>query len=132
MYSFPNLEPVCCSKTSSNCCFLTSIHISQERGQVVWYSHLLKNFPQFVVIHTVRNFGVVQFSSVHFNSVVQSFSTLCHPMNWSTPDLPVHHQLPEFTQTYAHRVGDVIQPSHPLSSPSPPAPNSSQHQDLFQ
>ena len=53
-------------------------------------------------------------------------------MNRSTPGLPVHHQLPEFTQTHVHRVGDAIQPSHPLSSPSPPAPNSSQHQSLFQ
>ena len=53
-------------------------------------------------------------------------------MNCSTPGLPVHHQLPEFTQTHAHRVGDAIQPSHPLSSPSPSAPNPSQHQDLFQ
>ena len=53
-------------------------------------------------------------------------------MNCSMPGLPVHHQLPEFTQTYIHRVGDVIQPSHPLSSPSPPVPNSSQHQSLFQ
>ena len=53
-------------------------------------------------------------------------------MNWSTPGLPVHHQLPEFTQTHVHRVGDGIQPSHPLSSPSPPAPNPSQHQSLFQ
>ena len=53
-------------------------------------------------------------------------------MNCSTPDLPVHHQLSEFTQTHAHRVGDAIQPFHPLSSPSPPAPNPSQHQSLFQ
>ena len=52
-------------------------------------------------------------------------------MNHSTPGLPVHHQLPEFTQTHVHRVGDAIQPSHPLSSPSPPAPNPSQHQGLF-
>ena len=53
------LEPVCCSMSSSNCCFLTCIQISQEAGQVVWYSHLLKNFPQFVVIHTVKAFGIV-------------------------------------------------------------------------
>ena len=53
-------------------------------------------------------------------------------MNCSTPGLPVHHQLPEFTQTHIHRVGDAIQPSHPLPSPSPPAPNPSQHQSLFQ
>ena len=59
-------------------------------------------------------------------------STLCDPMNRSTPGLPVHHQLPEFTQTHVHRVSDVIQPSHPLSSLSPPAPNPSQHQSLFQ
>ena len=65
---------------------------------------------------------------------VQSFSRvlLCNPMNRSTPGLPVHHQLPEFTQTYVHRVGDAIQPSHPLSSPSPPALNLSQHEGLFQ
>ena len=67
-----------------------------------------------------------------FSSVAQSCPTLCNPMNCSTPGLPVHHQLPEFTQTHVHRVGDSIQPSHPLSSPSPPAPNPSQHQGLFQ
>ena len=66
-----------------------------------------------------------------FSSVAQSCPTLCDPMNLSTPGLPVHHQLPEFTQTHVHRVGDAIQPSHPLSSPSPPAPNPSQHQSLF-
>ena len=70
--------------------------------------------------------------SVQFSSVAQSCPTLCNPMNRSTPGLPVHHQLPEFTQTHVHRVGDAIQPSHPLSSPSPPAPNPSQHQGLFQ
>ena len=59
MYSFPDLKLVCCSMSSSNCCFLTCIQISQEAGQVVWYSHLLKNFPQFVVIHTVKGFGIV-------------------------------------------------------------------------
>ena len=67
-----------------------------------------------------------------FNSVVQSCLTLCDPMNRSTPGLPVHHQLPELTQTHVHRVSDAIQPSHPLSSSSPPAPNPSQHQSLFQ
>ena len=66
-------------------------------------------------------------SSVQFSSVAQSCPTLCDPMNC----LPVHHQLPEFTQTHAHRVGDAIQPSHPLSSPPSPAPNPSKHQDLF-
>ena len=66
------------------------------------------------------------------SSVAHSCLTLCDPMNCSTPGLPVHHQLPEFTQTHVHQVGDAIQPSHPLSSPSPPAPNPSQHQSLFQ
>ena len=70
--------------------------------------------------------------SVQFSSIVQSCPTLCDPMNHSTPGPPVHHQLPESTQTHVHRVGDAIQPSHPLSSPSPPALNLSQHQGLFQ
>ena len=66
-----------------------------------------------------------------FSSVTQSCPTLCDPMDCSTPGLPVHHQLPEFTQTHVHWVGDAIQPSHPLSSPSFPAFNLSQHQDHF-
>ena len=69
--------------------------------------------------------------SVQFSSVAQSCLTLCDPMDFSTPGLPVHHQLPEFTQTHVHRVSDTIQPSPPLSSPSPPAPNPSQHQSLL-
>ena len=69
---------------------------------------------------------------VQFSPVTQSCPTLCHPMNHSMPGLPVHHQLLEFTQTHVHQVGDAIQASHPLSSPSPPAPNPSQHQSLFQ
>ena len=64
MYSFPDLELVCCSMSSSNCCFLTCIQISQEACQVVQYSHLFKNFPQFVVIHTVKGFGVVNKAEV--------------------------------------------------------------------
>ena len=67
-----------------------------------------------------------------FSSVTQSCPTLWDPMNHSRPGLPVHHQLPEFTQTHVHRVSDAIQPFHPLSSPSPPAPNLSQHQNIFQ
>ena len=67
---------------------------------------------------------------VQFSSVTQSCLTLCDPMNHSTPGLPVHHQLPELTQTQVHRVGDSIQPSHPLLSPSPPVLNLSQHQGL--
>ena len=70
--------------------------------------------------------------SHQFSSVTQLCPTLCDPMNHSTPGLPVHHKLLEFTQTHVHRVSDAIQPSHPLPSPSPPAPNPSQHQSLFQ
>ena len=66
-------------------------------------------------------------TSVQFSSVAQSCPTLCDPMSYGTPGLPVHHQLLEFTQTRVHRFGDTIQPSHPLLSPSPPAPNPSQH-----
>jgi len=64
MYSFPDLEPICFSVSSSNCCFLICIQISQEAGQVVWYSHHLKNFPQFTVIHTVKGFGIVNKAEV--------------------------------------------------------------------
>ena len=77
---------------------------------------------------TATKFNTVQFSSVQLHSHVG----LCDTMNRSTPGLPVHHQLLEFTQTHVHRVGDAIQPSHPLLSPSPLAPNPSQHQGLFQ
>ena len=73
-----------------------------------------------------------QITSVQFSSIAQSCPTLCDPTNCNTPGLPVYHQLPEFTQIHVHRVGDAIQPSHPLSSPFPPAPNPSQHQSLFQ
>ena len=73
-----------------------------------------------------------QISSVQFSSVAQPCPTLHDPMNHSTPGIPVHHQLPEFTQTQGPHVSDAIQPSYPLSSPSSPAPNPSQHQSLFQ
>ena len=101
---------------------------------MIWYSHLFQNFPQFTVIHTIKGFGMVNKAKaefcLQFSSVAQSCPTVCNPMNCSTPGLPVHHQLPVFTQTHVHRVGHGIQPSHPMSSPSPPAPNPSQHQSL--
>ena len=78
---------------------------------------------QWPLLHSVTS---------QFSSVAQSCLTLCSPMNRSTPGLPVHHQLPEFIQTHVHQVSDAIQPSHPRSSPSPPAPNPSQHKSLFQ
>ena len=83
-----------------------------------------------IVFKSVDVYGLRR--SVQFSSVAQSCPTLCYPMNRSTPGLPVHHQLLEFTQTHVHRVSDAIQPSHLLSSPSPPVPNPSQHQSLFQ
>ena len=87
-------------------------------------------FPNATTVG-VRRFNEGIFSSVQFSSVAQSCPTLCDPMNCSMPGFPVHHQLPEFTQTHTHRVGDTIQLSHPLSSPFPPAPNPSQHQSLI-
>ena len=77
-------------------------------------------------------FKVGLYITLQFISVAQSCTTLCDPINCSTTGLPVHHQLPEFTQTHIHRVGDAIQSSHPLLPPSPPAPNPSQHQGLLQ
>ena len=75
--------------------------------------------------------NMLEIHKAPFSSVSQLCLILCDPMNRSTPGLPVHHQLPEFTQTHVYRVSDAIQPSHSLSSPSPPAPNPSQHQGLF-
>ena len=107
--------------------------------QFSWLFVMLKTsgkqrFPLFhQVDHKQHKHSLEQcLSSVQFSSVAQLCLTLCDPMNCSTPGLPVHHQLPDFTQTHVHQVGDAIQPSHPLSSPSPPALNPSQHQRLFQ
>ena len=86
----------------------------------------------FGLLEQIQFQALREMLSVQFSSVAQSCLTLCDPLNLSTPGLPVHHQLLEFTQTHSHQVGDAIQPSHPLLSPSPPAPNPSQHQGLFQ
>ena len=94
------------------------------------------NNSEFLGISSSQKFlRIFQFCKkimIQFSSVTQSCLTLCNPMNRSTSGLPVHHQLPEFIQTHVYWVSDAIQPSHPLSSPSPPAPNPSQHQSLFQ
>ena len=79
-----------------------------------------------------KMYNTIQVTGIQFSSVAQSCLTLCDPMDCSTPGLPVHHQLPEFTETHVHRVGDAIQPSQLLASPFPPAFNLSQHQGLFQ
>ena len=93
-------------------------HLNQDRFQEEGFWHVGRTCQPHLLFR--------------FSSVTQSCLTLCDPMNHSMPGLPVHHQLPEFTQTHVHQVGDAIQPSHPLSSPSPPVPNPSQHQGLFQ
>ena len=119
----PSPSPRACS----NSCPLNQWCHSTISSSVVPFSSHLQYFP------ASGSFPMSQFfASDQIRSVTQSCPTLCDPMNRSTPGLPVHHQLPEFTQTHVHRVSDAIQPSHPLSSPSPPAPNLSQHQSLFQ
>ena len=91
------------------------------------------NYQTVVLIsHTSNVMLKILQARLQFSSVTQSCPTLRDPMNRSMPGLPVHHQLPEFTETHVHRVSDAIQPSHSLSSPSPPAPNPSQNQSLFQ
>ena len=106
----------------SNGIYNVLFRISQHEKEMVimWWDAGATNIKVVVILQ-----------SVQFNSVAQSCLTLCDPMDSSTPGLPIHHQLPEFTQTHVHWVGDAIQPSHPLSSPSPPAFNLSQHQGLF-
>ena len=85
-----------------------------------------------VYIYISMNIYIYRYTSDQIRSVAQLCPTLCDPLTRSTPGLPVHHKLPEFTQTHVHRVNDAIQPSHPLSSPSPLASNPSQHQSLSQ
>ena len=85
-----------------------------------------------ITLHSPSSSQLPSDSALQFSSVAQLCPILCDPMNHSMPGLPVHHQLLEFTQTHVHQIGDAIQLSHPLSSPSPPAPNPSQHQSLFQ
>ena len=98
-----------------------------KRQPTFWINFLLRAWWTHPICFLFPSLLLLQFSST-----VQSCPTLCDPMNSSTPGLPVHQQLPEFTQTHIHRVGDATQPSHPLLSPSPPALNPSQHQGLFQ
>ena len=97
---------------------------------IISTNNLIQSFLLSLVRSLSSNKLFHRKSSVQFSSVIQLCLTLWDPMNHSTPGLPVHNQLLEFTQTQVHRVGDAIQPSHPLSSPSPPAPNPSQHQGL--
>ena len=105
---------------------------AKSKGEKERYTHLNADFQRIARRHKKDILSDQCKVGQSVSSVAQSYLTLCSPMNHSTPGLPAHHQLLEFTQTHAHRVGDAIQPSHPLSSPSPPAPNPSQHQGLFQ
>ena len=95
------------------------------------FTYIDKQTHQNASLSLTSNFINDSVPQILFISVTQSYLTLCDPMNHSTPGLPPHHQLPEFTQTHVHWVSDAIQPSHPLPSPSPPAFNLSQHQNLF-
>ena len=96
------------------------------------FMQILSQIVQVICILVSQRMIILQnISSVQFISVSQSCPIFCNPMNYSTPGLPVHHQLPESNQTHVHWVGDAIQPSHPLSSLSPPAPNLSHHHGLF-
>ena len=106
---YGNLNTICILLLSENCINLNYVEL----------------------VHSIFQVYDILLSSVQFSSVTQSCPTLCDPMDCSTPGLPVHHQLPDFTQTHVHRVGDAIQLSHPLLSPSPPTLNLSQHQGLF-
>ena len=113
-------------------CTAVSISFPQERVIFDSLSPSAQSLPGGKVLRQVSCLRVVLYSRHQFSSVAQTCPTLCNPMNRSMPGLPVHHQLLEFTQTHVHWVGDAIQPSHPLSSPSPPAFNLSQHQGVFQ
>ena len=103
--------------------------VCESPHQLLMWTALI-GFDRPPVIYACLNNPNIR--SDQIRSVAQLCPTLCNPMNRSTPGLSVHHQLPEFTETHVHRVSDAIQPSHPLSSPSPPAPNPSQHQSLCQ
>ena len=106
------------------------IHV--HPGQIILFSPFQTSTKTFQS-HKHEHINILSIiKAVQFSLVAQSCLTLCNPMNHSMPGLPVHHHLPEFTQTQVHQVSDAIQPSHPLSFPSPPAPNPSQHQSLLQ
>ena len=121
MYSFPDLKPVCCSMSNSNCCFLTLIQISQEAGQLVWYSHLFQNFPQFIVIHTVKGFDIINKAEVDVflelscffsdpadvgNLISGSSAFLKSSLNrrWSIESQRVGHDCSDITGTHTHTL----------------------------
>ena len=118
---------------------LPQFHVLKHSSFPLWseMASLSLNLHIYLFIYLDHSMGYISLVclftySVQFSSVAQSCPTLCDPIDRSTPGLPVHHQPLEFTETHVHQVSDAIQPSHPLLSPSPPAPNPSQHQSLFQ
>ena len=134
MFSSANfifLSFTCCSVSQSCLCLTVCdpMNYSCQASLSFTISQSLLNLMSFESVMPSNQRSTIHV--VQFSSVAQSCPTLCDPVNCSMPGLLFHHQLPEFTQTHIHRVGDAIQPSHPLSSPSPPAPNPSQHQSLF-
>ena len=129
------------SIVNSQCCISfrctendSVIHLHISTLLKIFFSHIGHNRVMSRIPCTTQQILIsyLFYTSVQFSSVTQSRPTLCDPMDCSTPGLPVHHQLLVFTQTHVHQVSDAIQPSHPLSSPSPTAPKLSQHQGLFQ
>ena len=135
--SFSNMVVRCGVKMRKNSIFLVCLSVNLLLGyELHRYTLILLFSFSCIDVGLLKGARIEYFLSptwkVQFSSVARLCLTFCDPMNCSTPGLPLHHQLPEFTQTHVHRVGDAIQPSHPLSSPSPSAPNPSQHQSLFQ
>ena len=116
-------------KDITNILSIRNYRIQEKKNPTMFHGHLLHHNTMTCILKLQWFCHVI--GSVQFSWVAQSCPTLCDPMDHSTPGLPVHHELPEFTQTHVHWIGDAIQPSHPLSSPSPPALNLSQHQSLF-
>ena len=133
--TFPNIsvfsnESALCIRWPKYWSFSFNISPSNEHSGLI--SFRMDWLDLLAVQGTLRSLLELSNDMELIRSVAQSCPTLCDPMNRSTPGLPVQHQLPEFTETHVHRVSDAIQPSHPLSSPSPSATNPSQHQSLFQ
>ena len=132
MYLYPDLSLSSSLQTQKNVLGITKGELQFPLLLLLLGDHSVSH-PSLFPLPLVSFFPDISLSHKHqIRSVAQSCPTFCDPMNRSTPGLPVHHQLSEFTQTHVHQVSDAIQPSHPLSSPSPPAPNPFQHQSLFQ
>ena len=121
-----------CQRIFTIIVFSKAIHITNEASAALFKIQFIIFFFFFACCIVALNQKPYSLSYFQFSWVAQSCPTLCDPMNHNTPGLPVHHQLPEFTQTHFHRVSDAIQTSYPGSSPCSPAPNLSQHQSVFQ